>query len=111
CRNLGMAVLARTDPHATYQDAYEAHPDWIAVDDQGRPRQHWASPEMWVTCGLGPYNFEFMTAVMKEIAALYQPDGFFINRWEGSGICFCRHCQTSFRAASGFDLPRTSDPR
>ena len=110
CRRLGMAVLARTDPHATYQDVYEAHPDWIAIDEQGRPRKHWASPEMWVTCGLGPYNFEFMTAVMKEIAALYQPDGFFINRWEGSGICFCRHCQANFHAASGFDLPRASDP-
>ena len=49
CRKLGMVVIARTDPHATYQDVYEAHPDWIAVDAQGRPRRHWASPEMWVT--------------------------------------------------------------
>ncbi len=32
CRKLGMVVLARTDPHATYDDVRKAHPDWIAVD-------------------------------------------------------------------------------
>jgi len=40
CRDLGMVVIARTDPHATYDDVHGAHPDWIAVDDQGRPRRH-----------------------------------------------------------------------
>ena len=72
CRRLGMVVLARTDPHATYDDVQAAHPDWIAVDADGRPRRHWASPEMWVTCGLGPYNFEFMTAVTREIMTRYR---------------------------------------
>ena len=67
CRKLGMAVVARTDPHATYDDVQAAHPDWIAAGADGQPRGHWASPEMWVTCGLGPYNIEFMTAVKKEI--------------------------------------------
>ena len=53
CRKLGMVVLARTDPHATYDDVREAHPDWIAVDAEvayagtgprGRcgSRAHWA---------------------------------------------------------------------
>jgi hypothetical protein len=40
CRKLGMTVLVRTDPHATYDDAKEAHPDWIAVDADGKPRRH-----------------------------------------------------------------------
>ena len=26
----------------------------------GEPRRHWAYPDLWVTCALGPYNFEFM---------------------------------------------------
>src|SRR5688572_5833214 len=42
CRKLGMMIIARTDPHATYNDAREAHPDWIAVDADGKPRRHWA---------------------------------------------------------------------
>jgi hypothetical protein len=110
CRKQGMAVLIRTDPHATYDDAKAAHPDWIAVDAQGNPRRHWSSPEMWVTCALGPYNFEFMTAVHKEIMQMYRPDGIFMNRWEGSGDCYCVHCQQNFKAATGLDLPRASNP-
>jgi hypothetical protein len=111
CRKLGMVVIARTDPHATYDDVQVAHPDWIAVTADGKPRRHWASPELWVTCGLGPYNFEFMTEVKREIATRYRPDGIFINRWDGSGMCYCEHCKTNFRAATGHDLPRTNNPQ
>jgi hypothetical protein len=111
CRKLGMAVLIRTDPHATYDDAKAAHPDWIAVEANGQPRRHWSSPEMWVTCALGPYNFEFVTAVHKEIMTRYHCDGIFMNRWEGSGDCYCAHCRENFKAATGLDLPRTTDAR
>ena len=111
CRKLDTAILVRTDPHATYNDLQAAHPDWIAVDAQGNARRHWASPEMWVTCAYGPYNFEFMTSVHKEIMSRYHVDGLFLNRWEGSGQCYCVHCRTNFKAASGFDLPRTDDPQ
>jgi putative glycosyl hydrolase-like family 6 (GHL6) protein/glycosyl hydrolase family 42 (putative beta-galactosidase) len=106
CRKLGMSVLVRTDPHGTYDDLQAAHPDWIAVDTEGKPRRHWASPEMWVTCAYGPYNFEFMTAVHREIVTRYRPDGIFLNRWDGSGECYCQHCVANFKAATGFDLPR-----
>ena len=106
-----MVVIARTDPHATYDDVQAAHPDWIAVGEDGQPRRHWASPEMWVTCGLGPYNFEFMTEVQREIMARYRVDGIFVNRWDGSGMCYCEHCRDGFRAATGHDLPRTADPQ
>lgn len=111
CRKLGMVVIARTDPHATYDDVQQAHPDWIHVTADGQPRRHWASPEMWVTCGLGPYNFEFMTAVKREIMTRYRPDGIFINRWDGSGQCYCEHCRANFRAASGLALPRSNNPQ
>jgi len=111
CRKLGLVVIARTDPHATYDDVRAAHPDWIAVDAEGRPRRHWASPEMWVTCALGPYNFEFMTAVKREIMSRYKVDGIFINRWDGSGMCFCEHCRRNFREATGHELPRSNDPQ
>ena len=53
CHKEGMVVLARTDPHATYQDVYDAHPDWIAVDVNGNKRPHPDYPHMWLTCALG----------------------------------------------------------
>ena len=111
CRKLGMVVIVRTDPHATYDDVEAAHPDWIHVTADGQRRRHWASPEMWVTCGLGPYNFDFMTEVKRELMTRYKPDGIFINRWDGSGQCYCEHCRKNFRDATGHELPRTNNPQ
>jgi hypothetical protein len=111
CRKLGMNVIARTDPHACRDDVFRAHPDWISVDDNGQKRRHWADSRLWITCTLGPYNWEFMRAVQREIMQLYKVDGIFVNRWEGPGMCYCEHCLRNFRAATGLDLPRTNNPR
>ena len=34
--------------------------------------RHWANPDLWVTCALGPYNFEFMDQVQREIVTQVQ---------------------------------------
>jgi hypothetical protein len=109
CRKLGMNVIARTDPHAVHQDVYDAHPDWIMVGVDGQPVRHWADPELWVTCALGPYNFEYMTEVHREIMRMYPVDGIFSNRWSGHGLCYCKHCQRNFREATGYELPRSGN--
>jgi hypothetical protein len=111
CRERKMVVIARTDPHAIHADAAEAHPEWIAVDQNGRKRRHGSDPSLWITCALGPYNFEFLTEVHREIMRLYQVDGIFTNRWAGSGMCYCASCERLFRAATGMNLPRTNDPQ
>lgn len=112
CRKLGMHILARTDPHAVRDEVREAHPDWIAIDATGEPRRHWANKDLWVTCALGPYNFEFMDQVNREIVTKYRVDGIFANRWEPQGgSCFCVHCQKNFAAATGKELPKTTDAR
>jgi hypothetical protein len=109
CRRLNMHVIARTDPHAVRDEVRAAHPDWISVAANGQPRRHWANPELWVTCALGPYNFEFMDAVHREIVTKYRVDGIFTNRWQPQGgDCYCVNCQQNFRAATGLDLPRTN---
>ncbi|WP_431215836.1 alpha-amylase family protein [Puia sp. P3] len=107
CRKMNMSVVLRTDPHATRQDMFDAHPDYISVTADGKPRRHWANPDLWVTCAYGPYNLVFMTDVHREIMQRYQPDGIFSNRWAGHGICYCRHCTENFKKATGLDLPRS----
>ena len=98
CRALGMHVIARTDPHAAREEVRVAHPDWIAVTADGQPRRHWANPDLWVTCALGPYNFEFMDHVHREIVTKYQVDGIFANRWAPQGgDCYCVHCQAELQ--------------
>ena len=111
CRRMGMNIIARTDAHACWQKVADAHPDWIMVGPDGEKKRHPSDPEYWLTCALGPYNFEFMTSVHEEILRKYRPDGIFTNRWAGSGMCYCEHCTASFRAFSGTELPRTNDPQ
>jgi hypothetical protein len=111
CRALGMIVVARTDAHACHQDVHDAHLDWIMVDANGNKVRHPSDKDFWLTCALGPYNFEFMTSVHEEIMTKYMPDGIFTNRWAGSGMCYCEHCQKNFQAFSGLALPRTHDPQ
>lgn len=108
CKKQGMKIMLRTDPHAARQDVYDAHPNWIAVTVDGKKRRHWANPDLWVTCALGPYNFEFMTQVNQEIMEKFQPEGIFSNRWHGHDICYCEHCTRNFKTASGLELPRAA---
>ena len=109
CRKMNMSVILRTDPHATRQNMYDAHPDYIAVTADGQKRRHWANPELWVTCALGPYNFDFMRQVNNEIMANYKPDAIFSNRWHGHGVCYCEHCQKNFKAFSGLAVPTKTE--
>jgi Hypothetical glycosyl hydrolase 6/Beta-galactosidase trimerisation domain len=111
CQKQNMVVLARTDPHATYDDVAEAHPDWLSVGPDGKKRPHPDYPGMWLTCTLGPYNLDFMTDVTQEIVELYDVNGVFSNRWTGNGMCYCEHCRQDFRAAFHEDLPMDRDPR
>ena len=108
CRKRDMVVIARTDPHAIWPEAFEAHPEWAAVERGGNYRKHWSNPELYVTCALGPYNFEFMTKVHREIMSLYSVDGIFSNRWAGHGICYCESCRQQFSDFSGMELPQDS---
>jgi len=109
CRKMNRTIILRTDPHATRQDMFDAHPDYIAVTADGQKRRHWANPELWVTCALGPYNFEFMTEVHKEIMQRFEPEGIFSNRWSGHGVCYCEHCKKNFKAATGLELPTVTN--
>ncbi|HEY3624724.1 MAG TPA: alpha-amylase family protein [Terracidiphilus sp.] len=110
CRKQGMNVVARTDAHACHQDVLAAHPDWLMVDEHGNKVRHPSDRDFWLTCALGPYNFEFMAAVHREVMTLYRPDAIFTNRWAGSGMCYCEHCRQNFHHFSGLELPRTLDP-
>jgi hypothetical protein len=109
CRRLGMAVIGRVDPHSINEEAYAAHPEWAARLADGSPMRHWADPSRYVTCAHGPYNFEFMPRVIREIVARYKVDAIFGNRWDGHTVCHCDSCQRLFRQATGFAIPQTQD--
>jgi Hypothetical glycosyl hydrolase 6/Beta-galactosidase trimerisation domain len=108
CRKQNMAVIARVDPHCIRDDAANKHPEWVAIDAQGKKARHMVMKDRWLTCALGPYNFEFMPQVLREIAAKYAVDAFFANRWAGHIVCYCDSCKSEFKKAAGFDVPLSS---
>jgi Hypothetical glycosyl hydrolase 6/Beta-galactosidase trimerisation domain len=105
CRKQGMSVIARVDPHCIRDDAARAHPEWVAVDAKGQKTRHMVMNDRWLTCALGPYNFEFMPQVLREITTKYDIDAFFANRWSGHMVCYCDSCRQEFKKSSGVDAP------
>jgi hypothetical protein len=102
----GLAVFARMDSNRAYQEVYDAHPDWFCVDINGKPIK---AGELYITCVNGPYYNEHIPAILKEIYALYKPEGFTDNSWSGLGretICYCDNCKKSFSAKMGKDIPK-----
>ena len=74
CRKLNMTVVARVDPHCIRDDAAKAHPEWAAVNANGQKARHMVIQDRWLSCALGPCNFEFMPRVLSEIVSRYGVD-------------------------------------
>lgn len=110
CRQLGLAVMARIDPHAVHDSVYRAHPEWVAVDIDGNPMPHWSAPGIWLTCPFGTYSTEFIPQVNAEILKMYDVDAIFANRWTGSRRCFCAVCRDAFSQATGYEIPPEIEP-
>jgi len=102
----GLAVLARMDSNRAHEEFYRAHPDWFAVDADGKP---FRAGELFVACIHGPYYEEWIPDLLREIGERYRPEGFADNSWSGLGresICYCGHCRRKFLERTGRDLPR-----
>jgi len=103
--NWAWVVIARTDPHATYDDVQAAPP---GLDCGGRRGQ--AAPALGFTRDVGdvwarPLHFEFMTEVKKEIMFALPAGRHLHQRWMAPG------CATASIAAKTFGRRRgTSCP-
>ncbi len=105
----GLVVFARMDSNRAHEPLYQAHPDWFAVDADGRP---YRAGELYISCINGPYYDEHIPAILREIIEWEKPDGFTDNSWSGLGrdsICYCIHCREKFHEDSGLKLPDRPD--
>jgi len=103
CRQSGHGDSRAGRPALDPQRCRRAHPEWVAVEAAGNPRRHWAAPERWVTCALGPYNFQFTTGVIREIVQRYKVNGVFANR--------CRDMASAIAKAAAANSHCLSAPR
>src|SRR5947208_1105680 len=78
----GRAVLARMDSNRAHQEFYQVHPDWFAINSEGKP---YRAGELYVACIHGPYYEDWIPGLLREIAERYQPEGFTDNSWSGLG--------------------------
>lgn len=105
----GLAVFARMDSNRAHEDFYKAHPDWFAIDENGKP---YKAGELYITCINSPYYQEHIPAILTEICEMYRPEGFTDNSWSGLGrnsICYCENCKKSFRDKTGYAIPKKKD--
>jgi hypothetical protein len=105
----GIAVFARMDSNRAHEEFFKAHPDWFAIDSEGKP---YKAGELYITCVNSPYYNEHIPAILTEIYDLYHPEGFTDNSWSGMGrdsVCYCENCRNSFRNKTGKELPKLKD--
>ncbi len=101
----GLVVFARMDSNRAHEEFYKAHPDWFAIDADGKP---YRAADLYITCVNSPYYNEHIPAILTEISDLYHPEGFTDNSWSGLGrdsICYCKNCKESFRDKTGREIP------
>lgn len=71
-----LKALVRLDVTKTYQEFYEAHPDWFRKDQDGKPI---AVGPLYETCMNGPFWQECNFQILDEILSRYPADGIFYN--------------------------------
>lgn len=113
-RRLGVRVLG-VYPPCLQGEVYELHPEWrrIATNTREIPsvdlKEH---PYGGMLCLLGPYG-DFFIEVLAEILTRYpQVDAFSFDGLHYGGVCYCQHCRTGYRAATGQEIPNAdmNDP-
>ena len=94
-RKRGLRTFARMSPDLNWGDALQAHPEWFMRDQQGNAIATADTPELFQTCMFTPYMTDYMTAIMREINAHYDVDGFYMNGWPmfNLPVCYCNICR------------------
>lgn len=112
-KDRGIRVVARLDPNWNYEDAAQDHPEWFQRTRAGDLIHDPESTWLFRTCLFSRYFTEYMPAVIREVNAGYEVDGFFTNGWPTTGaprICYCQNCREQFTRATGSELPDRTDP-
>jgi hypothetical protein len=105
-----IKVMARVDFRGVDRKIYELHPDWFAVDAEGKPIL-WPdadAPEpLYAACHNSYYANELAVQFIDTLFEKYDLDGIYEEALSCPEVCHCRRCTTRYRAETGQDLPRS----
>jgi hypothetical protein len=100
-----MIDLGQLPAHAA-----DDHPEWCAIDRDGKP--YVAAENHFRSCTMGGYVAEYSREMVREIVERYPVDGM---KFGGASygfmgnICYCENCRRSFYEEYGYEIPRTRD--
>jgi hypothetical protein len=84
-------------------------PDLRELDVNRQPKSDYEIFDGIVICWLGRAFQELFLPQVEEIVANYDVDAMFFDGTYAHGPCYCRDCETNYRADTGSDLPDGSD--
>ena len=90
-----MRVVARMSPDLNWGDALDAHPEWAMRNKDGSVQFSGEEPRLFKTCMFTTYMDDYVPAIMREVASLYDVDCFYTNGWPPIGSlpeCHCAIC-------------------
>lgn len=108
-KKLGLRILG-VYPPTLQGEVYELHPDWrrIATNTREIPNiDMQLYPHGGMLCLLGPYGDFFIDILAEILTEFPDVDAFSFDGLHYGGVCYCEHCRTNFREATGEEIPET----
>ncbi|WP_116090476.1 alpha-amylase family protein [Sphingomonas crusticola] len=89
----GIRVFGRMSPDIQYTDPklLAAHPLWFRRDKAGNLQT--PAPNIAFTCQFSGQFTEQQPAILRELTALYDIDGVYMNGWPTMQECYCENCR------------------
>jgi hypothetical protein len=106
----GIKAVPMLDLGMLPEFAFKAHPEWAAVDAQGKPVLR--ADGLYASCIMAGYVQDYSREMVAEILSRYDVDGM---KFGGSSYgfardpCYCTACRKAFSEATGKEIPTARD--
>lgn len=106
CKNAGIKIIARIDFRGAEEHVYRKFPDWFKKDpDQNPVKTTNTNSVLYESCYSGEYRNKYANDFVAHVLKNYAVDGIWHNSPGSNGICYCPYCKSSYKEASGKDIP------
>ncbi|MCL2059614.1 MAG: ThuA domain-containing protein [Oscillospiraceae bacterium] len=107
----GMNVITRVDFRGVEPRRYGLHPDWFALDQNGKPKigdMH--NVKIAAPCYNSHYANVHAENFVNYLLSNYELDGIWQNALGfDHSPCYCKNCRDDFRSKTGGEIPRIPD--